>query len=274
MPPLALAFVLASAVVHAGWNAILKRQPDPEAAAAVLVLGAALISAVLGAACGQLVPPLVSLPWIFASSFIEAAYFVALSRALARLPLGTAYGLSRGGGQLVTWPIAVLALGEHATGLTVLGAAVLLTGLVARVEWPIDRRGFAWAGACALAIGLYPLTYKQALDAGAPKFGLFALSLAGALPLQILVLGGPKRLIAATEGKRILLVIASALCAASFLAFLAALALAGAGRISALRNISIVFATLLGWAQGEKRDARAIFGAAAITIGAVAISWD
>lgn len=272
MPTLALLLVLASAVVHAGWNAVLKRQPDPEAAAVLLVGLAAAMSAALGAVTGELLPPRGAWGWIAASGAIEAAYFVALARALARLPLGTAYGLSRGGGQLVTWPVA-LATGEPASPVTLVGAAVLAAGLVARVRLPADARGLLWAGACAAAIGLYPLTYKQALSAGAPPFGLFALSLAGALPLQLVALGGPGRLRDAGRGRAVLLLCAAALCAASFLAYLGALSLAGAGRTSALRNLSIVFATALGVAQGEALDRRTALGAALITVGAIAVGW-
>ena len=272
MPTLALVLVLASAVVHAGWNAVLKRQPDPEAAAVLLVGLAAGMSAILGAVTGELLPPAAAWGWIVASGAIEAVYFVALARALARLPLGTAYGLSRGGGQLVTWPVA-LALGETASPVALVGAGILAGGLVARVRLPADGRGLVWAVVCAAAIGAYPLTYKQALSAGAPAFGLFALSLGAALPLQLLALGGTARLREAGRGRATLLVGTAALCAASFLAYLGALSLAGAGRTSALRNLSIVFATALGVAQGERLDRRTALGAAMITVGAIAVGW-
>lgn len=267
--------VLGSAAVHAGWNAVLKRQPDPEAASLVIVAGAASISAALALGLGESAPPPASWPWIGGSALVEAAYFVTLTRALAALPLGTAYGVSRGGGQLVTWPVSAAWQGERAGAVTLFGAALLVAGLFARVRRPVVGPGLAWAAACAVAIGLYPLTYKQALATGAPPFTLFAASLGGALPVQALLLGGARgvRLRAAWHGRHAVLALAAAACAASFLLFLLALDRAGAGRASAIRNTSIVFATALGALQGETLDRRGALAVAAITAGAVLVAW-
>jgi drug/metabolite transporter (DMT)-like permease len=269
---LALSLVVVSAVVHAGWNALVKRHPDPEAAAIVVVAGAAACAALGSVATGEGPPPAAAWPWVLASGGVEAVYFVALGRALARLPLGTAYGVSRGGGQLVTWPVSVVWLGEPVSGLALGGAAVLVAGLAARVRPPFDRAGLGWATACALAIGAYPLTYQQALRAGAPHFVLFTVSLVVALPVQLALLGSVARLRAASSGHGPRLALAAIACAASFLLFLAALGLGGAGRASAVRNVSIAVATALGAASGEVLDRRALAGAALITLGAVAVS--
>lgn len=273
MTALAVGLVLASAVVHAAWNAALKGHPDPEAAALAVVGGAALASALL--ALREPLPPAGAAAWILASGAVEAVYFVTLGRALAALPLGTAYGVSRGGGQLVTWPVSALLLGEPAGPLALAGAGLLVGGLLARAGTAgATPRGLAWAGGCALAIGAYPLTYQQGLRAGVPHALLFTGSLAVAWPLQLLLLGpgrGP-RLRAALAGRGPALALAALGCAASFLLFLVALGTAGAGRASAVRNTSIAFATLFGAWAGEPLDRRAVLGAAAITVGAIAVS--
>jgi len=131
----------------------------------------------------------------------------------------------------------------------------------------------AWAAACAVAIGAYPLTYQQAIHVGAPPFLLFAVSLGVALPVQLWALGPrPVDRLLALRPHRALLVVCAVACAASFLLFLAALSMGGAGRLSALRNVSIAVATAIGWASGESLDARARWSAVAITLGAVAVS--
>lgn len=274
MEPVALGLVLASAAVHAAWNAVLKREADPEAAGAWIVGGAAAISAALSLASAEGLPTAASLPWVAASAGVEAAYFVTLTRALTALPLGTAYGVSRGGGQLVTWPVSMVWQGEVAGPWTLGAAGLLVAGLLARVTRPLAGPGLGWALACALAIGLYPLTYKQALATGAPPFALFALSLGGALPAQLAALGGARtaRLAGAARGRAGRLSLAAAACAASFLLFLLALDRAGAGRASAMRNTSIVFATVLGRLQGEVLDGRAALAALAITLGAIGLA--
>lgn len=275
MSGLAIGLVALSAVVHAAWNAAVKRHPDPAGAAVVVVVGACAGAAILAAVGGEGVPPRASWAWVLASGVVEGAYFVTLARALARLPLGTAYGLSRGGGQLVTWPVSVLALGEPATATALAGAAVLVGGLAARVRPPFDRGGLLWAGLCAITIGAYPLTYQAALRTGAAPFGLFAASLLLSLPVQLVALGptAPDRLRAAARGRLPGLFLAAIACAASFLLFLAALRTDGAGRASAVRNLSIAVAVALGIAQGEQADRRALLGAAAITLGAALVSF-
>ena len=263
-------WVLISALLHAAWNAGVKRTGDPEAAALGVVAGAAAISGAAAAVEGAWLP-LAAAPWTVASGIVEAVYFVALSRALARLPLGTAYGLSRGGGQLVTWPVSIAAFAEPVTAWTAGGALLLAAGLFGRVRPPFDGRGVAWAAACALAIGAYPLTYKQALRGGAPHELLFFLSLAVALPVQAVALADPRRVWGLRRQAPTLLLSAAA-CAASFLLFLHALDLDHAGRVSALRNTSIAFATVFGALAGERVDRRAWAAAIAITVGAIAIS--
>ena len=68
------------------------------------------------------------------------------------------------------------------------------------------------------------------------------------------------------------MLLSAAACAASFLLFLHALDLDHAGRVSALRNTSIAFATVFGALAGERVDRRAWAAAIAITVGAIAIS--
>jgi drug/metabolite transporter (DMT)-like permease len=273
VPLSVLLLVLASALTHALWNAAIKRLDDPEAGALLIVAGAGLVSAALALASGKGLPPLESLPWVLASGGVEGLYFVTLTRALSRLPLGTAYGLTRGGGQLVTWPVSVMWMGERAGPVAVLGASVLIAGLWMRVRAPFDRVGLGWSALCAVAIGFYPISYKMALHTGSPPFVLFAASMALSLPLQWLALG-PQRggRVRAAASRRGLLAGAAVACAASFLLFLLALGLGDAGRASAVRNVSIAFATVLGAWSGESLDARAWWAAAAITVGAVVVS--
>lgn len=275
MTPVALALVLVSAATHAAWNAGLKRASDPAASAVWIVAGAASLSAVLAVATRTATLPSASWGWVVASGLVEAAYFVTLAGALARLPLGTAYGVARGGGQLVTWPIAVLALGEPLTATSAAGASLVAGGLLATARpGGVTPDGLGWAVACAVTIGVYPITYKAALGAGAPEATLFATSLAISLPVQIALLGAERRarLTRAASGAGWPLLAASVLCAASFLAFLGALALGGAGRASAIRNVSVLFALAIAAWGGERPTSRALFGAVGIAVGAALVA--
>lgn len=272
MPALAIAYVLVSAFTHAAWNAGLKRAADPAAAAVWIVAGAAAVSGALAVAGGAWVLPAPSWGWVLASAAVEAVYFVTLAGALARLPLGTAYGVARGGGQLVTWPISMVLLREAASASALLGAGLVTVGLLASARpHGVTPRGLGWALACAVAIGVYPVTYKGALATGAPEAALFAASLALSLPVQVLALGGDAAgRLRAARGRW--LAAGALLCAVSFLSFLGALSLGGAGRASAMRNVSVLFALLFSAIGGDRPTPRAILGAAAIVVGAALVA--
>jgi uncharacterized membrane protein len=60
-----------------------------------------------------------------------------------------------------------------------------------------------------------------------------------------------------------------ALCGASFLIFLVALHGGGAGFVITLRNTSVLFATALAFAIGERPGARQVIGAVLVAGGAV-----
>ena len=268
----ALPLVLASAATHAIWNARLKRCEDHAASAALIVGGAALVSAALALLLGESAPAAPAWPWVAGAGLVEALYFVLLAAALARLPLGTAYGVSRGAGLLLTWPVSVLLLGETPTTLDLAGAVLVTLGLLSPAAGV--GRDLWVALACAVAIGLYPLAYQGALRAGAPPRVLFTLSLALSWPVQALALGPRRwpRLAAAFAAAPGAMVLCALICTASFLLFLEALSQAGAGWASALRNTSVLFAAVLGLFIGEKPLLRGWLGAVAIALGAALLA--
>ena len=92
-----------------------------------------------------------------------------------------------------------------------------------------------------------------------------------AMPIQIAVTRA--RGASLMPRDRGLVLLAGVLCAASFLFYLQALTLAGAGVLATLRNTAIVFAVLFSRIIGERPGARQWTGAALITAGAVGLAW-
>lgn len=270
MTTAALLAILLSAALHAAWNGLLKSCRDPEAAGGLLVLGAAAASLLVGLAVGELTVPTAAWPLVATTGIIEGIYFVTLGRALQWLPLGSAYGISRGVGLLVLWPASVLWFGEAVDLASASGAVLLSLGLLVLIAGVPSRLGLLYALGCALSISAYPLAYKRALLAGVAPFALFGLSLTLALPLQVAGLGSLRRqrLQHAWRDHRATILGGAVLCAASFLLFLYALRLTGAGRITALRNLSVLFAALWAWRAGEPLTLRSGLSALAIAAGA------
>jgi drug/metabolite transporter (DMT)-like permease len=269
--------VLASALLHAGWNAILKRQEDTSPAAVAIIAIAGVCSALFALALSRAAwATPAALAWTALSGACEAAYFLTLSRALAVAPLGTAYTISRGGSLLFVWPIAVLWLGERAGVLAAAGATLVFVGLVATGGSRVVRaRGAGWALACAVFIASTYLVNKRALAAGAEPAALFAGSLLVALPINVALLGrgGGARIVRSIRAKPVAIGGAGIVCAASFLLFLSALETSGAGRVLTLRNTSVVFAHAFGWLAGERPNRVQIGGGALVVAGAALLGF-
>ncbi len=280
MPVSLVALVLFSAVLHALWNAAVKSRPDAGAAGFWLVLGAAIISAVLAIASSQAYIPPMAWPWVATAGLVEGLYFSSLLVALAHLPLQQAYGVSRGLGVLLAWPLAMVWQLEQASPLALVGAGLLSLGLLSTAwqqvgapQGHLSGRGWAATLVCALSIALYPLVYKQALSVGAPPYALFATSLALSLPIQAAWLGRTRwrRLQSEIAIRPMVLLACAGLCAASFLALLGALQTGGAAHLSALRNTSVILAAALASRQHRLPPAE-WWRAAAVTVGAVLVA--
>jgi len=279
MDPAVSALIVASALLHALWNAALKRQPDPEAASvAILGVAALAAAAALPLLGGGAAPGGAGLGWALAAGLCEGGYFMALALAFRAAPFGLVYTVARGGALALIWPVSVLWLGEPLTVRAAAGALLLVAGL-ALVG--LERRGRAtlagvlWAVACAGAIAGYHLSYKRALTTGAAPGAVFATALCVAWPLAVLRLGpgGLGRPLRALRSRPGTLVAAGLLCTASFLLFLTALVRGGAGAAVTLRNTSVLFGLALAWALGERPGRPQVVGTLGVALGAAVIGW-
>jgi drug/metabolite transporter (DMT)-like permease len=275
-----VALVLLSAFVHAGWNALLKRERDTEAAAVAYLT--VCTATAIAAACvwpGRAFASAHAVYWSLGAGVFEGVYFVALAIALGRAPLGKVYTVSRGGALVVVWPVSVLWLGEQVNAARVAGTVLVAVGLAA-TGWPqraqrsaSDASGTTWAVVAAVAIAGYHIGYKLALGAGGSPAAVFALSLAIALPMNWVRLADRRRAVRAFRTSPYVVGVAGVLSAASFLAFLGALVRGGAGLVLTLRNTSVVFAQAMAWLIGERPARRQILGALLVAGGAVLLGW-
>jgi drug/metabolite transporter (DMT)-like permease len=275
-----VAFVLVSALLHALWNALLRLEPDKDrglvAAVAVATVLAAAVATVRALAGETLFASLEAVGWALAAGVLEWLYFASLARALDRGPLGPIYTVSRGGAILVVWPVSIAWLGEHVSLAAAIGSAIVLGGLVlASVARSGDtravpRNALAWAIACACAIAGYHVAYKAALAAGGSPSAVFALALALATAINVTRTRGVIRYARGRTGR---VLVMGVVCGGSFLILLEGLAAGGAGYVLTLRNTSVLFATLLAFAIGERPRRGQITGAILVALGAVLMAW-
>lgn len=274
--------VLLSAFAHALWNALLKRTREPTDASIPLFAVCAASSVALAIAAGAHVPPPRALVWCLGSGVLEAAYFVTLARALARAPLGPVYTVVRGGALVVVWPITLAFLGERLTAASAGGVALIAAGLVATgaADGQRDRsrgalvRNLGWAAISAVFVAGYHVSYKVALSDGAEPLAAagVSLSVASALNVAVVGRGSGGRAWKALREQPVRIVVGGLLANLGFALFIYAMAHAGAGAVTTLRNTSVLFAQLFATMQGDRPKGLGLVGAACVTAGAVLLS--
>jgi drug/metabolite transporter (DMT)-like permease len=269
--------LLASALLHASWNALLKRERRPQGAV-LAVLGSALLFASAAAVLlpGRGFPTRAGLAWTAGAGVFEGAYFLTLAAALGRASYGAVYAVARGGAMLLVWPAAALWFHEPVGTGAAAGAVLVLVGVAAVAatgQARASRSGMGFALACAGAIAGYHLCYDRALHEGAGPAPVFAVALAVALPVAWAAARRAGEVPAPASRADVLRrVMAGLLATASFLLFLDGLSRSGAGVALTLRNTSVVFAQLLALLLGERVPRRQWVGAVLVALGAAVLT--
>lgn len=120
--------VLAAALLHAGWNALVKFGPDRFLGVALVAIFSGLISTI-GLFFVEL-PALGALPWLALSMLFHTGYCLFLSRAYASGDLGQVYPIARGSAPLLAALLSWLILKEVPPLLGMVGAVLLVSGVL------------------------------------------------------------------------------------------------------------------------------------------------
>ncbi|MCI0345224.1 MAG: hypothetical protein L0221_07220 [Chloroflexi bacterium] len=300
MPPLALAFVIVAAILHAGWNVLLKTSGDP------------LWTAVRLQAFGTLVlAPIALVAWGLGGFFaidprgvaiavgsggLEAAYFVFLSAAYRRGDLSLVYPIARGSAPLLAVIVGVGLLGERLAAGATLGVACLLAGIlaVARPWRALREAGREHRGAIgfALATGVTIAAYSAVDRIGVrivePWLYGAILAVAATAILGATVLFGrrsgwlapaPPPAAGGADGRSGLVRdgVAGVLALTAYLLILVAYSMAPLAVVAPLRESAIVLAAAwgtlrLGEATGRREIVTRIAAAAVVVVGAVLLA--
>ena len=243
--------VLASAAMHATWNALIKTRSDRFASISLTTLGASIV--VLP------ILPFVDFPsievwiWIAASVIIHAGYRLFLVKTYDVGDFAQSYPLARGIAPLITTVGAIIFIGEVPEGLTVLGIVVLSFGaLLMSLRGSSDlskfnRRAVGFALLTAMLIAGYTLTdgYGVRLANTASSYAAWLFFCDGLCSIAIgfLYRGRGLLTVLASEWKTSLLT--GGLLAGSYWIIMWAMTKAPIASIAALRETSILFAMLI-----------------------------
>jgi drug/metabolite transporter (DMT)-like permease len=270
MAPSALALTLAAAVLHAGWNVFLRGSEDVEARTAVVLGLSVLLFAPVAAATWSVSWSVA--PYVAVSAALEGVYFALLVAAYRRRELSVVYPVARGSAPLLVLLGTAVVLGRHVSAGAAVGVCLVAVGVV--LVRGIQRRaeGVLVALAIGCAIAGYTLVDKDGLQHAAtlPYLELvLAPVVLVAVPLAALRRG--------TEALRAQLTVSTFVAAvASFGAYalvLAALRLAPAPEVAAVRETSVVIAALLaGSFLRERVGIERLAGAASVAVGVALIA--
>lgn len=132
MPLSALALVILAGLIHACWNIVAKKAGGDVRfsffSSVVMMVFWAPVGLWLG---WQQVPGWGATEWVlvFASGVIHSIYFVVLLRGYRKADLTVVYPLARGSGPLLSSLVAILFLGEQISALGVAGIAAVVGGV-------------------------------------------------------------------------------------------------------------------------------------------------
>ncbi len=249
MAPHVLLVVLFSALLHAGWNALVRSGADKFLSTLLVVVGAGVASLLL--LPWLPVPHPSSWPFILASGLIHVLYFQLLALSYRNASLGVAYPVMRGLAPVLTALLCVLLLGERLAALAWSGVGLICGGILLLALATLRQRqargaalGFAVANACVIAgytvvdgqgarASAHALSYTAWVFVLTAVF-MLALTLARRIPLPLKT---SHLRVAAWGGLGSL---------ASYSLVLWAMTQAPIALVAALREMSIVFAALIG----------------------------
>jgi drug/metabolite transporter (DMT)-like permease len=266
--------VFLSAVAHASWNALVKNAGDRllmmEAIRAVgLTYGLVMLPFVPW-------PSAVTVGWLTCATVAVFAYYGLLIQSYRIGDMSLVYPIARGSAPILLALIAFLTIDERLSSLQI--AAVTLTSagiLMLVVGKGGDRIAIALAIATGISIAAYSFFGALGVRASADVLGFQAW-------LEILTGIGMVSFIAIRRGSAIgafirvhypMGLLAGVLSVAGYLAYLAAAQILPLGPVSALRESSVIFGTVIGAiALREGFAARRIAAAIMVTSGVVALA--
>ena len=282
--PLIVALLLAAALMHATWNAILKSDQSDRLATFGIIM---TTGTVMGLCVVPFVPMIEPAAWkyLLASVAIHIAYYFFLLKAYSYGDLSHTYPIARGMGPLLVALVSGRFIGEHLRVQDIAGVLLLSFGLIALamplknvVPKPGSRHGLAtlFAMLTGVTIAAYIIADGLGVRAAGPTFEHRISYIA-----WLAVIEGPWLLVLAamlrpgtvwTHVKRTWYrgMIGGVVANVGYGIAIYALVLGPMAHVAALRETSVLFGALIGTLLlSEPFGRRRVAAAAVIVIGLV-----
>jgi drug/metabolite transporter (DMT)-like permease len=292
MSSTALALVLSAGLLHAIWNIVAKKSGGDHRFAflscAVVAVMWLPVAAWIG--LGELLT-WTAVQWgvVLTSAFIHALYFNVLLTGYRKADLTVVYPVARGTGPLLASMAAVVVLGETVTAggvmgvLAVCGGIFLLAGGVGlwqRTHDPLQRRraltGVRWGLATGSLIATYTVLDGYAIKALllGPVLFDYVGNVIRAFILMPTVMGDRPALWQAWRAQWPHALFVAAISPLAYILVLTAVQQAPLSHVAPAREVSMLFAAMLGGSLlGEKDRGARIAGACCMAAGVMALAW-
>ncbi len=242
--------MLASAFLHASWNAWVKSRPDPAGALISVVIGAAWPSLLLLAFAG--LPAQASWVWIALTVAISIPAQVLLGSAYREGDFAVAYPILRGLNPLAVALAAVPVFGErlspgNAAGVLCVSAGIALIGWeAARRSRTMTLRGLGFAALAAAISAAAALCDTKGARVAADPFAYAPLIASGNAAAMALFQARRESLPALLARHWQVALFGPVLSTASYLIAIWALLHAPVAQVVSLRETSMLFAVAIG----------------------------
>jgi uncharacterized membrane protein len=274
---LATVFALMAAVLHAGWNLLVKQGGDDRF---LLLWGQFFLAGLMVIPIILFAPavsdmhsiPLESWKWVALSGSVHLPYCIYLARAYKHGDFSVVYPVARGGGALLAAIGGVLFLSDHLSLLSALGIVIAGFGLVL-LTGPFrgaSRESLSAAAIVAVTIGIYSLSDARGIRTSGTN--LYALATHVGTTTSTTMYGvitgktSEMRRVLRTHWRRLALVAIAATVTYTLVQL--ALKRAPVGYVTALRESSVVLAAFIGWRKlGESVGFRRIGATVLFVIG-------
>lgn len=267
------AAVLAAAVVHAGWNVLIKGAADKLAMTLSVAMGAGVVAVAILPFLPWPAPE--SWPFLGVSVLLQSVYYLLIARAYRAADMSLAYPLMRGVAPVLVALFGAVLFGEVLDGGQWLSVGLISAGIGALAlgalrQQPLVLSGVAAALCNALVIAAYTLVDASGVRlSGSPvAYALLLAAFTGVVTVAMALAGGARpRLAPQTLALGLAGGVATTL---SYGVALWAMTRAPVAPVAALRETSIIFALLLSRLAFGEKVGGGRFAAASLVVAGVA----
>ncbi len=270
------AAVLGAALLHAGWNAIIKTGGNKQTTMMIFTVWQALIG--LSVLVWLPMPKAEAWVWLIASGLIHMVYQLFLAYAYEQGDLSRVYPISRGSAPLLVMVFSLFFLADPITGVEYLGVAVLGAGilLMAHGAWTSgeSRRLIPYAFGAASATAGYTLVdgVGARVNGAALPYVAWLLFLSGFFYVPAILMLKGRTIARASFAAWRAGIIPAAASLVAYAVVVWAMTQAPIALVAALRETSILFAVLIGWLVFGERMTKGKAAAAALIVGGVILT--